>query len=171
MMSPLKDHDWIKRLIGRFIETMAYDLRIEIQSIGSTTITSDLIERGFEPDEAYYVANEPKVRGKKRFEPDVDPPPDLILEVDVTSSSRSREKLYAALKVPELWRHDGNDLVFFRRTRNGQYKAIARSLAFPFLTPADITRFLDQAESVSETKLTRRFAQWARRRKNESSSN
>jgi Uma2 family endonuclease len=167
IMSPLKTHDWIKRLISRFIEAMTLDQDIEIQSIGSTTITSDLAERGFEADEAYYITNERKVRGKDDFEPDVDPPPDLIIEIDVTSSSESRFPLFAAMKVPEIWRHDTRDLVFFIRSRGGQYREAAHSKAFPFLEPSDITRFLALHGSMSENDLVRRFVRWARRRRNE----
>jgi Uma2 family endonuclease len=164
IMSPLKSHDWIKRLIARFIEAMSLDQRIEIQSIGSTTITSDLAERGFEPDESYYISSDPKVRGKIDFEPDVDPPPDLIIEIDVTSSSESRFPLFAAMKVPEIWRHDTHDLVFYVRNRSGSYRQAPHSKAFPFLEPADITRFLALHRTMSENDLVRRFVRWARRK-------
>jgi Uma2 family endonuclease len=167
IMSPLKSHDWIKRLISRFIETLALDQNIAIQSIGSTTITSDECEKGFEADEAYYIANEPKVRGKLEFEPDVDPPPDLIIEVDVTHSSKSRLPLFAAMKVPEIWCHDAQQLVFMVRTRQGRYRVVTRSKAFPFLEPDDIVRFLDLYGSMTENDLVRRFVRWARRRRKE----
>ncbi len=167
IMSPLKSHDWIKRLISRFIEAMSLDQDIDIQSIGSTTITSDLAERGFEPDEGYYISSESKVRGKIDFDPDVDPPPDLIIEIDITSSSKSRFTLFAAMKVPEVWRHDASTLVFFVRTRAGEYRESARSRAFPFLEPNDITRFLDLHGTMSENNLVRRFVRWARRRRNQ----
>ncbi len=64
MMSPRKDHDWIKRFVGRIVETVAFQFDINIQCIGSTTVTDVTIGRGFQPDEAYYIANEPVVRGK-----------------------------------------------------------------------------------------------------------
>jgi len=165
VMSPLKSHDWIKRLIARFIEAMALDQRIEIQSIGSTTITSDLAERGFEADESYYISSEPRVRGKIDFDPDIDPPPDLIIEIDVTSSSKSRLPLFAAMKVPEIWRHDSAELLFLVRSKAGQYRQAARSKAFPFLEPIDITRFLALHGSMSENDLVRRFVRWARKRR------
>jgi Uma2 family endonuclease len=166
IMSPLNSHDWIKRLMGRLIEAMTLDQNILIQSIGSTTITSDAAERGFEADESYYVANEPKVRGKIDFEPDIDPPPDLILEIDVTRSSKSRLPLFAAMKVPEIWRHDGQELVFLVRTRRGIYRPSARSKAFPFLAPEDIVQFLALHGTMSENELIRRFVRWARQRRN-----
>jgi Uma2 family endonuclease len=162
LMSPLKSHDWVKRLVSRFLETMTFDLRIPIQSIGSTTITSVETERGFEADEAYYVANESKVRGKMEFEPDVDPPPDLILEVDVTSSSVDQLSLYGAMGVPEVWIHDGESLKFLVRNRRGRYDVAENSRAFPFLAPDDFERFLKRHSEIDETSLTREFAEWAR---------
>ncbi len=161
LMSPLKSHDWIKRLISRFVESMAYDQHIPIQSIGSTTITSRAAERGFEADESYYVRNEAKVRGKLEFEPDVDPPPDLILEVDVTTSSVDQLSLYAAMKVPEVWLHDGTSLTFLVLKR-GKYQDSKRSLAFPFLEPSDIDQFIKQHADMDETSLTRQFVAWSR---------
>jgi Uma2 family endonuclease len=167
ILSPLKSHDWTKRWMARFIESMSLDQRTEIQSIGSTTIISNLAERGFEPDEVYYIASEHNVRGKIEYEPDADPPPDLIIEVDVTSNSKSRFHLFAALKVPEVWRHDGRDLAFFIRARSGVYRQSARSKAFPFLEPSDLTRFLDLRGTMSENDLVRRFVRWARRKSKE----
>jgi Uma2 family endonuclease len=143
---------------------MTFDLRIPIQSIGSTTITSAETERGFEADEAYYVANEPKVRGKMDFEPDVDPPPDLILEVDVTNSSADQLDLYGAMGVPEVWIHDGKTLHFLVRNRRGKYNAAENSRAFPFLSPSDFEQFLKRHVDIDETSLTREFAEWARRK-------
>jgi Uma2 family endonuclease len=166
IMSPLKSHDWIKRLIGRMIEAMTLDQDISIQSIGSTTITSDAAERGFEADESYYISNERKVRGKIDFEPDLDPPPDLILEIDVTRNSKSRLPLFAAMKVPEIWRHDGQALEFLVRSRRGIYRPASRSKAFPFLEPEDIRRFLALHSTMDENELIRRFVRWARQRRN-----
>ena len=163
LMSPLKSHDWVKRLISRFIESMAFDQHLPIQSVGSTTITSAATERGLEADEAYYVASELRVRGKMEFEPDVDPPPDLILEIDVTSSSMDQLDLYGAMKVPEVWLHDGKALQFLVRNRRGRYEPREHSLAFPYLAPKDIEKFLKQHADVDETSLTRKFVEWARR--------
>ena len=165
LMSPLQSHDWVKRLISRFLETMAFDLQLPIKSIGSTTITSARTERGFEADEAYYVANELKVRGKMEFEPDVDPPPDLILEVDVTSSSVDQLGLYAAMSVPEVWIHDGKRLQFLILNRRGKYDVAQTSRAFPFLAPSDIEKFLKERASTDETSLTRTFVAWARQKR------
>lgn len=163
MMSPLLRHDWFKRLIGRFLETMAYDQDLEIKSIGSTTISNPRAEHSFEADEAYYIANEHLVRGKIELEPD-DPPPDLIVEIDVTSSSREQLALYALMKVPEVWLFDGKNLQFLKRSRR-TYRPNETSLAFPFLTPEDVLRFVSQYDSVSERLLIKQFVAWARKRR------
>jgi Uma2 family endonuclease len=164
IMSPLKDHDWIKRLIGRMIEAMTLDLDLDIQSIGSTTVTGERIEWGLQPDEAYYIANERKVRGKKRYDPKKDPPPDLVVEVDVTHSSIERLPGFAAIAVPEVWRHDGKRLHFLKRDRLGRYREVRRSVAFPFLSPEDVQGVLDKCDRVRETALIRSFVKIARLR-------
>jgi Uma2 family endonuclease len=164
IMSPLKDHDWIKRLIGRMIEAMTLELDLDIQSIGSTTITGEKIEWGLQPDEAYYIGNEKKVRGKRQYDPKKDPPPDLVVEVDVTNSSVPRLPGFAAIRVPEVWHHDGKSLRFLKRDRQGRYREVKRSVAFPFLSPLDIQASLEQIEDVRENELIRNFVKLARQR-------
>ncbi len=161
LMSPRKDHDWVKSILGRMVETMAYELNIPIQSVGSTTLTGDSVERGLQPDESYYVANESKVRGKSTYDPDFDPPPDLTIEVDVTHSSVKRLPLFAALAVPEVWRYDGQRVIFYRRGKSRKYTETQRSVSFPFLSPADVTRFLEKHTEMDENSLVRSFAKWA----------
>ena len=163
IMSPLKDHDWVNSLIGRMIEAMTLDLDIDIQSIGSTTVTGKKVEWGLQPDEAYYVANEGRVRGKKSYDPQSDPPPDLVIEVDVTHSSIERLSGFATLEIPEVWRHDGEKLHFLKRTPAGRYREVAKSLAFPWLAPLDFERSLEQASSVRETEVIRNFVKSARK--------
>ena len=162
MMSPLQEHDWVKRIIGRLIESTALELNIPIKSVGSTTCRREDVGRGVEPDESYYIANEPVVRGRDRRDPAKDPPPDLAVEIDVTRSSLDRMGVYAILGVPEIWRFDGTAITFYRRNDAGQYDQTERSCAFPFLRSADVTRFLDRRSCEDETTLVRAFATWVR---------
>ncbi|HUY89719.1 MAG TPA: Uma2 family endonuclease [Pirellulales bacterium] len=162
MMTPSRDHDWTKSLIGRFIETMAYELDLRIQSVGSTTLQKMAIERGVQPDESYYVANEPVVRARLKLDPAVDPPPDLIIEVDVTNSCLDRFAIFAALGISELWRHDDKQLVFYGLSASGKYEVLDRSRAFPWLVANDVQQFVSQIESSDETSLARAFAKHAR---------
>jgi Uma2 family endonuclease len=164
IVCPHKEHFWVKSLLNRMVSHLAYDCDIPIQSIGSTTLTSEAVERGLQPDEAYYIANEPLVRGKPQYEPDRDPPPDLVVEVDVTNSSVRRLPTFAAMKVPEVWRYDGDRLHFLRLGDSGQYIEASTSAAFPFLTPQDVARFLDERTKTDENSLIRSFLEWARQR-------
>jgi hypothetical protein len=87
----------------------------------------------------------------------------LILEVDVTTSSVDQRSLYAAIKVPEVWIHDGESLRFLVRNRRGKYEERHSSMAFPFLRPVDIEKYVKQHAAMNETELTRAFVTWARR--------
>jgi Uma2 family endonuclease len=166
MMSPRKDHDWVKSFLGRLLETMAYELEIDIQCIGSTTLTSEEARRGFQPDEAYYIAHEPDVRDRPEYDPDIDPPPDLVIEVDVTNSSLPRMPAFAALRIPEVWRHAGQEVHFYRLDEKGEYEEIERSLSFPFLSSAQVTAVLVRLGTTTEQRLLKDFVQAVKTRKN-----
>jgi Uma2 family endonuclease len=157
MMAPRKDHDWPKRFIGRIIEAVALRFDIDIQCIGSTTLTGSEVERGFQPDEAYYVANESRVRGRPEYDAELDPPPDLIVEVDVTSSSVKRMPGFASLGIPEVWRHDGKRVGFCVLDDSGEYREATRSAAFPFLSPDDVSGCLDKLSAESENAVLKAF--------------
>jgi Uma2 family endonuclease len=164
MMSPLEEHEWLKRYLGRMIETLSLLLDIPIKCVGSTTHRRKAIRKGAEPDEGYYIANEPKVRGRRKRDPNLDPPLDLAVEVDITSTSLKRMKIYAAMRVPEVWRHDGTTLFFYRLNKRGQYVEVEKSRSFPFLSSADMMRYLNQLDELDENTVMKRFVAFARRR-------
>jgi Uma2 family endonuclease len=170
LMTPLKNHDWIKRLLGRMIETMAFDLDIDIQSVGSTTLSSALTTKGVQPDEGYHVTNEASVRGKSTYEPDVDPSPDLIIEIDVTSCSVPRFPIFALLAIREIWHHDGTELQFLWLSDDKTYVPNASSREFPFINARDVQAILDQYEDTDENSLIRQFVQLAREKSAQTSS-
>ncbi len=163
MMSPRKDHDWVAKLVGRMIEAFTLALDIPIQSIGSTTLRAKQGGRGLQPDQAYYLAHESLVRCKDTYDPKKDPPPDLAIEVDVTSSSLPRMPVFAKIGIPEVWRHRGRGLKFYRLTATGKYETVERSLAFPFLKPADLMRFVNRRGELGETGVVREFVEWAKK--------
>ncbi|HEX7446717.1 MAG TPA: Uma2 family endonuclease [Pirellulales bacterium] len=163
MMAPSREHEWIKRFIGRLIEAMALELDIPIQSAGSTTQRRRESDRGLQPDESYYVASEPLVSRKRKLDLRRAPPPDLAIEVDVTYSTLSRMEVYASLRIPEVWRYDGRQVTFNKLATRRKYQSIQHSVAFPFLTPADILRAVDQLDQKDENTLVREFVRWAKR--------
>lgn len=156
MMSPKRKHENLGRLIGRMVEAYSEIKGIEILSVASVTVKRSDLEKAFEADESYYVANIDKVLAKEELDFEVDPAPDLVIEVELTSSAIDKMELFAAMQVGEVWRHDGASVQFYRLV-NGQYELIPSSIELPGLDSARINRFLNQRLQVGETTLIRAF--------------
>ena len=107
LMSPRRQHENIGRLIGRLVETYTEIRDIEIQSVASTTFKRKDLQKAFEADESYYIEHAEQILPKEEVDLLIDPPPDLVIEVEITSSAIQKLKLFAAMGVPEVWRHDG----------------------------------------------------------------
>ncbi len=159
-MSPLPEHEELKKAIARLIEAMVLQRGMAMRAFGSTTFRREDRESGLEPDECYYLGNERSVRGMKRFDPAMHPPPDLALEIDITRGSIPREPVYAALGVPELWRYDGNRLSIRTLTSTGNYAAAQSSLAFPFLAIDEFEAFIRRMQTEEQTMLLQEFQRW-----------
>jgi len=160
LMSPGDLHEFTKKRIGRMIEMATFEWQLPVISAGSTTWKRRDLAVGLEADECYYIQRESEVRGK-RLDLLRGPPPDLVVEVDVTSSSREKEKIYAALGVNEIWRFDGKRTAFLK-LRGRQYRSIKESDALPPIAPADIDRHLAMFQTMNETAIFREFAKWVR---------
>lgn len=130
LMSPSRLHERIAELIGRLIATYTECESIPILSGGSTTMKSELLKRGLEPDKCYYIQNEAAVRRSDRYDAQTDPPPDLAIEVDVTSLSTVRMPIYADLSVPEVWRWIDDQLEVYHLV-GGEYRATDQSACLP----------------------------------------
>ena len=110
-----------------------------------------------EPDECFYVQNEPKVRGKHRWNPKRDPPPDLVIEGSIIPSSLDRLAIYASLGVPEIWRYDHESVDFHQLSADGTYRPCQRSPKFPFLSPAALLPFYRQRHAWDDVSLLKAF--------------
>lgn len=159
IMSPPPRHERWKTRIGRMIEIISLELDIPVDTLGSTTFKREDRKKGLEPDECYYVQNEPAIRGKDELDLAVDPPPDLAVEVDITSRSIPREPIYAALGVPELWRFDER-LFVLRLHANGKYYPAERSEVFPFLPMKQFEAFLLRLKDEEQNRVLREFRDW-----------
>ncbi len=119
--------------------------------------------KGTEPDSCYYLQNELLVRSKQEIDLDNDPPPDLVLEIDITSGSLDKKPIYAAIGVPELWRYDGNRLeVFVLEPLKRNYLSVSQSPTFPWMPLDVIHRFIRQSLVDGETATLRAFRAWVR---------
>ena len=164
IMTPLFRHDNSGRFLGRLVTTATEELNLPIASGGSTTLRRRRRRRGLEPDECTGSPIQLRVRGRKRLNLRIDPPPDLAIEVDVTRSSLDRMSIYAQLNVPEVWRLDVPGLTFHVLQASGDYAVSATSRAFPWLTSADEAGFLSLLGQEEENAILRQFRAWTRQR-------
>jgi Uma2 family endonuclease len=154
-------HERFSNLLGQFIEVLTDELDMPRQSGGSMTLGREVLDRALEPDQCYYIDNEPLVRDKDEIDLETDPPPDLAIDVEISRSSRDRMGIYAAIGVREVWRFDGESLrVYVLRGR--RYVAVRRSRYFPRLPLAAVTDFLNRRTEMDETTLVRSFRRWVR---------
>ena len=156
LMSPRRQHENIGSLIGRLVETYTEVLDIEICSVASTTFKRKDLQKAFEADESYYIEHAEQIRPKEEVDLTIDPPPDLVIEVEITSSAIRKLKLFAVMGVPEVWRHDGERLQMYVLSA-GQYVSIDSSNALPGLTAAMINATLQKRFESGETALVREF--------------
>ncbi|WP_009629993.1 Uma2 family endonuclease [Synechocystis sp. PCC 7509] len=160
IMSPSPEHELSKTVMGRFVETLAEELNIQIHPLGSTTFQRPELS-GAEPDECFYFRNIALVRGKKRLDLTVDPGPDLVIEIDITSSSPNRLQVYADLGVAEIWVYNG-ELLMVEQLQNGAYCKSQTSQFFPSIPISEIAGFLQQAKTMDYLELVKVFRSWVR---------
>jgi Uma2 family endonuclease len=156
IMSPSKLHEKIKTLIARMVETYTEKKRVACESAGSTTFARADLQRAFEPDECYYFSNAAVVRGKDEIDLSVDPPPDLVIEVDISRSSLPKLDLYRALGVPEIWRYRDDRLRVFQLVRT-VYVEAEDSGVLPGFPLAKVQHYLDQRDQLDESALIHQF--------------
>jgi Uma2 family endonuclease len=155
-------HENVSRWIGRLIFFLALELDMALCSGGSTTLKQGLRKKGLEPDDCFWIKHESAMRGKQEWDALVDPPPDLSVEVDITRSSLDRQGIYAALRVPEIWRYDGHTLKVLVLGANGKYRARSKSPAFPTLPLDDFAQFVGKLGKADEVYLIKEFCEWLR---------
>jgi Uma2 family endonuclease len=158
-MTPLPAHENYNRQIERSIVVLAEELDLNYNLFGSMTIKRPDIETGKEPDSCYYFANEPAVRGKTKLDFTQDPPPDLAVEIDITSSSINQLAVYAKLGVGELWRYDGVELIFYQ-LQSGSYVSVDLSPTFPMLSSTRILEFLADCQTEGINRSVKILREW-----------
>ncbi len=166
IMSPSESHEWSKSLLGDFVAVTCRVRRIPRRGVGSMTMHREDMDRGLEPDEGFYIGKKSvaAVQDRDEYDANRDPPPDLVIEVDVTRSSLKRLDIYRRLRVPELWRYDGEKVTSLVLNESGEYEETPVSRAFRFLAARDLTRFLAMRETKDDTELELLFEKWLRSR-------
>ena len=109
------------------VEVMAEEMGVDIERLGSTTFKRADLHKGFEPDSCFYIQNEERVRGKLEIDLLTDPPPDLVIEIDISHPSLNKLPIYVQVGVPEVWRYDGSQLQLLA-LNEGQYEDSTHSI-------------------------------------------
>ena len=133
IMTKSRKHDTVSRLFIALVEQLVELRGGDFMPVGSATLNSRVAASGLEADECFYFSHFDLLQDDRELDLAIDPPPDLAIEVDYTSSSVSKEKIYAALRIPELWRWDNGQVTFWQ-LRDGAYHEITHSQQFPALS-------------------------------------
>jgi Uma2 family endonuclease len=161
IMSPTTKHERYNRTIALLIEILVEELGIDVASLGSSTFKRGDLKRGFEPDSCFYIENAERIIDKDELDLTVDPPPDLVIEVDITSGSLPKFPIYGQLGVPEIWRYDGRRLYIYQLAGDG-YAESKCSVSFSWLTSDALTDLLEKSKTLKRTALVRSFREMVR---------
>ncbi|HZS07878.1 MAG TPA: Uma2 family endonuclease [Blastocatellia bacterium] len=159
--SPVSAHEKPTKVISRLVNVLSDELDIDIESLGSTTLKRQIEEAGAEPDDSFYIQNASAIIGKLDVTLEHDPPPDIVVESDHTSSSLDKFAIYAALGVPEIWRITKRQVRIWLLEGN-VYNESPVSRAFPFLPAQTLNEFLARGLAEGERKAARAFREWVR---------
>lgn len=162
IMVPLPEHEADKVIIGDLVKILLEEWDQEFWSLASTTFKSQSMQRGLEADDCFYIENEAAIRGKKRIDLDIDPPPDLALEIDITN--RTHLDNYQVLGVKELWRFNGRNLEI-NCLQGDDYIQVEESPHFPnFPLREIIPAYLERSKTEGRNKVMKAFRNWVRNR-------
>ena len=157
-MVPGVEHEDDRGIIGDLVKILLEEIDIEFRAVASTTLRSSKAKKAVEPDECFYIQHEKSIRGKKAIHLDFDPPPDLAIEIDITS--RTHFDTYEKLGVPELWRFNGQELTILV-LENGSYQESETSRQFPQLPIKQIIpQYLEKSKQDGRNKTMKAFRQW-----------
>ena len=158
IMVPLPEHEKDKEIIGELVRMLLDALDIDFEALGSTTFKSEQMTQAIEADTCFYIENHQVVIGKNRIDLTVDPPPDLAIEIDITS--RTKFDNYRLLGVPELWRYSQKGLEI-NLLQSGEYVNSQNSPNFPEIPIVElINRFVEKALTQGRSQAVREFRRW-----------
>jgi Uma2 family endonuclease len=161
IMSPSSEHEELSDLITQLVFILAEEWNFEYRSFGRTTFRREELESGFEPDGCFYIQSVDRISGVKRLDLTVHPPPDIAIEVDVTSPSLNKLPIYARIGVPEIWRYDGQKLTILF-LQESEYQESQESRSISRLTSSALSQLIVQGTSMKRSAWVRAVREWAR---------
>ena len=168
IIMPSELHEIINRLLELIITALTDELRMKIKGYGSITLDREDLARGVEPDSCFYIQNVERILGRK-LDISTDPPPNLAIEVDISSSSRRRFNIYLQLRIPEVWRYTQQDGMVIYQLQGNEYVECQFSPTFPYVSGATLWQFLQLAETEDDNGVIRALRQWLKTQVQENS--
>src|SRR5262245_419860 len=159
--APSAKHEEPNRTLAQLIEVLAEEMNLDLRRLGSTTFKRYDLLKGFEPDSSFYIHNVESIAGKATIDLIIDPPPDIVIEVDITSDSLDKFPIFAGLGIPEVWHYD-DEMVTIYKLQGDHYVKAKYSPTFPLLTSELATQFLEESAQMKSTVWLRRVREWAR---------
>ncbi|MEH1851624.1 MAG: Uma2 family endonuclease [Nostoc sp.] len=160
IMVPLPEHEKDKELIGDLVKILLEILQIDFEPFGSTTLKNERMRQAVEPDTSFYIQNQAAIIGKNRIDLNIDPPPDLAIEIDITS--RTRFDNYEILGVPELWRHTQQGLEILL-LQDRKYIKSQSSPNFPNIPIVElVNEYVQQCLTIGRSQAMRNFRDWVK---------
>jgi Uma2 family endonuclease len=157
IVMPLPEHEKIKVLLADFVKASLDAMELDFECYGSTTFKAKAKRAGLEPDDCFYIQNNVAMRGIHELDMAIDPPPDLAIEVDVTS--KTKFDVYRTLGVPELWLYDKILKIYI--LSDGEYLESELSPTFGNIPIRDIiAKFLKLSLSKGRSAAMRDFRAW-----------
>ena len=163
LMSPSFRHEALTSRVRIFVFMLARGPGRPCLDAGSTRWEREDVSSGKEPDACFYLENEPRVRGLRDIDLTIHPPPDLAVEVEISHPLSDALRVYEALRVPEVWRYDGDSLTFLHLGNDGTYIEESTSRSFPMLHSLEALEVLAKAEELSQTVWSNEVEEWAKR--------
>lgn len=154
-------HEDLTAIVAAIAELVAEECGIEFEKLGSATFRRRDFKKGAEPDGCFYIQNVERIRGKEEVDLLVDPPPDLVVEVEVTNPAVDKLPIWARLGVPELWLTDGQGVRILQLS-GGEYEPVKQSQALPLLSETVLSEFLEQRKTLTMLAWRKMVRQWAR---------
>jgi Uma2 family endonuclease len=159
IMSPSTFHEKYAIFINRLISQISFRLQINILFFGSTTIRKRKKNKGKEPDACFYVQSADPIGKRIKLDFAVDPPPDVVVEIDIYHDSRDSFQIYSALGVPEIWRYDGQEMTIYHLHQD-EYVLVEASHALPILTGIILADYLERMRQDGEFAAIIAFDEW-----------
>jgi Uma2 family endonuclease len=157
---PLPKHEKAKILLGNMVTILLEELRLPNECFGSTTFKRKDLGIGVEPDDCFYIQNAEQMRDRDDLDLTIDPPPDLVIEVDVTS--KTGLVVYQSLGVPEVWRFE-NGVLRISILENGLYRDSDFSPQFPrFPIVQAVAEFIIRIRSEGRMQALLSFREYVR---------